>query len=227
MKMRKSYIANSAEALNLHNGTQTAIVVVMKVQPTPPKAIYAQDDCKIVISDTAILQVGLYASRVLWNCKKHPHIKDCTVWENNLPYALGQEVHVREAWCMPDDEYFYKANGMQKHEHYLWDGKWNSAATMPKSAARTRFKIVSCEAVRVRDITEEQAKILLDKSGTGKLGSPICWRDYLAIGAKYCHTKDNMRWHWSDSLESYIITRFGNSAWDNNDYIWYYKIEKI
>jgi hypothetical protein len=30
-----------------------------------------------------------------------------------------------------------------------------------------------------------------------------------------------------DDYKSYIIHKLGQSAWDNNDYIFYYKIEKI
>jgi hypothetical protein len=210
--MRKSYIANSAEALNLHNGSQTAIVVAMKVQP------------KVA----------------MWNTvKTHSKTDWCDEHGKPLfpPYALGQEVYVRDAWCMPDDEYFYKANGMQKHEHYLWDGKWNSAVTMPKNAARTRFKIVSCDAVRVKDLKGSpkafedfckqfgikkiplskpygvnkatHAYSLVDMQGSDEFLYDNCLRDYYG------------------AFGYYIAKKLGNNTWDNNHFIWYYKIEKL
>jgi hypothetical protein len=69
-----------------------------------------------------------------------------------------------------------------------------SAATMPKSAARTRFKIVGCEAVRVQGLTVGNGLELGCSSG-----------------------------NWG-SARKLIISKFGQSAWDNNDYIWFYKI---
>lgn len=222
--MRKSYIGNSAEALNLHNGTQTAIVVKMKVQPTPPRAIYEQNDCKVIISDSAVLQGGLYASRVLWNCNKHPQIRDCTVWRNNLPYQIGQEVYVRETIvCNALGGAIYKAGGKVYAGKELSENEYIHIDDLDKSDrgfiplckekhARTRFNILRCEVVRVKEITEEQAELLcleLYKNLDGTFGGHAAPTTHKAQFYIYC------------------ISKFGQSAWDNNNYIWYYTIEKI
>jgi hypothetical protein len=188
--MRNSYISNSAEALNLHNGTQTAIVVAMKVQP--------------YIDDKNNVKLG--------KVNYGKHLNDTPNWENFVkcesPYALGQEVYVRETWCPCDTEdgnigYAYKDD--EYAEKFVG---WESPANMPKLAARTRFYIVSCEAVRVKDITEKQAnQLACERLHEDDLGQTF---------------KSHKR-----GFERDAITRFGQSAWDNNDYIWYYKIEKI
>ena len=178
--MRNSYTANSAEALNLHNGSQTAIVVAMKVQPT-------FRNNQLIIGK--------------WNYGKgvddKPYWREYIKW--HAPYKIGQEVYVRESWIYrhKHDKYYYKADHSE-FEPYAHNG-WKSPATMPKSAARTRFKIVSCEAVRVKDMNLGHI-IDMVKEDAAKTHNPL--------------SKEN------------LIAKFGKSAWDNNHFIWFYKIEK-
>ena len=222
--MRKSYIANSAEALNLHNGTQSAIVVAMKVQPKGSDVIERNGKITVFEPDNVFPLIGCY--------------------------RIGQEVYVREAWGeypnaiytvyfadYPKDAttYFYP-NG--NFEPVLCDlPKKRSAATMPKSAARTRFKIVSCEAVRVKDLKGSpkafedfckqfgikkiplskpygvnkatHAYSLVDMQGSDEFLYENCLRDYYG------------------AFGYYIAQKLGNNTWDNNHFIWFYKIEKI
>lgn len=210
--MRNSYIAKGAEALNLHNGTQTAIVVAMKVQPT-------FRNNQLIIGK--------------WNYGKgvddKPYWREYIKWQ--APYKLGQEVYVRETWwsgfeldekdCVDEDKplTIYKADTSDPRPFDVSDDwctheyghdkrdwlRWKSAATMSKSAARTRFKIVSCEAVRVKEIT---------------LGNII---KVLGLATIYTENSVVVLGNW----QSYIISRFGQSAWDENHFIWYYKIENI
>jgi hypothetical protein len=114
---------------------------------------------------------------------------------NKQPYAIGQEVVVREVWMYrhKHDKYYHKAD-YPEFEPYAHQG-WQSPATMPVSAARTRFRIVSCEAVRVRGVEGH-----------------VCNDLPIDLPCEY---------------QQYIIHKLGQSAWDNNDYIFYYKIEKI
>lgn len=184
--MRNSYIANSSEALNLHNGSQTAIVVAMKVQPKSSDVIERNGKITVFEPDNVFPLIGCY--------------------------RIGQEVYVREKWVYrhKHDKYYYKADHSE-FEPYCHQG-WESPATMPKSAARTRFIPVSCEAVRVKEMTEEQAKLLcleLYKNLDGTFGGHGAPTTYKA------------------QFQYYAIAKFGKSAWDNNQFIWYYKIEKI
>ena len=119
---------------------------------------------------------------------------------NKQPYAIGQEVVVREAYWHNEvaDSYYYKALEYCPEEMNTaiqWGLTWRSPATMPVSAARTRFIPVSCEAVRVRDMIFSQ-------------------RHFLNVTRQGEH-------------EAYIKSKLDQSAWDNNDYVFYYKIEKI
>jgi hypothetical protein len=186
--MRKSYIANSAEALNLHNGTQSAIVVKMKVQPKGSDVIERNGKITVFEPDNVFPLIGCY--------------------------RIGQEVYVRESWMNVYDSIKKKTIPEAKtggtFEHFS-GARWNSAATMPKSAARTRFKIVSCEAVRVLSL---QPSHLLS----------VLKGEYKEL---INYTLDKPHINLYDYIEDYIISRFGQSAWDNNHFIWYYKIEKI
>lgn len=203
--MRKSYIANSSEALNLHNGSQTAIVVAMKVQP--------------VFSEDGYVYNGNFTERY----KNDSTHEDWRVQfgKDFSPYALGQEVYVREAWYTYTPVIGYRKDDgrpifdTQTKIGYKADDVvpyMESPATMPKSAARTRFKIVSCEAVRVWEMTEGQAKLLcleLYKNLDGTFGGHGAPTTYKA------------------QFEIYAISEFGQTAWDENHFIWYYKIENI
>lgn len=182
--MKRTYIATTQEAKALHDGTQTAIITKMRVQPPAYGCRISGNKCIIEEPNGSIH--GWY----------------------NIPYAIGQEVVVREAWIkltpnhIIDSQFVYKSQMCQESEEirqeYISIGypyTWNSPATMPVSAARTRIIPVSCEAVRVRDVVFSQRHFL----NVTNLGED----------------------------ESYIIHKLGQSAWDNNDYIFYYKIEKI
>jgi hypothetical protein len=245
MKMRNSYIANSAEALNLHNGSQAAIVVAMKVQPTPNKFNPQNVDFEMSKGDRRHKGTNVKPENL--NCPLLG-ILDLS------PYALGQEVYVREGWhkgghwqtqqlneCTnfkEDEDWFWHketAITIPENTNFTWIRK--SPATMPKSAARTRFKIVSCEAVRVKDLKGSQkafedfckqfgikkiplskpygvnkathAYSLVDMQGSDEFLYENCLRDYYG------------------AFGNYIAQKLGDKAWDNNHFIWFYKIEKI
>ena len=218
--MRNSYIANSSEALNLHNGTQTAIVVAMKVQPKGSDVIERNGKITVFEPDNVFPLIGCY--------------------------RIGQEVYVRESWYTYTPVIGYrKDNGRpifdtQTKIGYKADAVvsyMQSPATMPKSAARTRFKIVGREAVRVKDLKGSpkafedfckqfgikkiplskpygvnkatHAYSLVDMKGSDEFLYENCLRDYYG------------------AFGYYIAQKLGNNTWDNNDYIWYYKIENI
>jgi hypothetical protein len=226
--MRNSYIAKDAEALNLHNGTQTAIVVGLKQQPIISDGVARLKNSIAVPNEIGLKQLV----------------------EKYSPYALGQEVYVREAWGeYPNAIYtIYFADYPKDATNYLYPNgdekpvlcdlpKKRSSATMPKSAARTRFKIVSCEAVRVKDLKGSpkafedfckqfgikkiplskpygvnkatHAYSLVDMQGRDEFLYENCLRDYYG------------------AFGYYIAKKLGNNTWDNNDYIWYYKIDKL
>ena len=182
--MRNSYIANSHEAAALNSGKQTAVLVKMKVQP------------KLSITELVV---------------RHDHILHKTEEGvipkiDPLPYKLGQEVYVREKWaeyknlydcmrgcdrvCICNKEYVYNSENLSAEER----SALQSPATMPQSAARTRFKVVEVEAVRVRD---------------------MAYRDAIKLPIRHVA-----------KYAQYAINKFGQQAWDNNDYVWFFKIEK-
>jgi len=136
---------------------------------------------------------------------------------NKQPYAIGQEVVVREAWNFLHEYDTYPDTGVMGIEDFVYpDGiridTWRSPATMPVSAARTRIIPVSCEVVRVRDVTEEQAKQLAVELYKNRDGSYGGWEAPMT---------------YKESAELYLIHKLGQSAWDENHYVFYYKIEKI
>ena len=154
---------------------------------------------------------------------------------NKQPYAIGQEVVVREAWNFLHEYDTYPETDVMGIEDFVYpDGiridTYRSPITMPVSAARTRFRIVSCEAVRVRDVHEDDALNILECKPVNTLGD-----DYYNYYRDYMGSKNELDWPWFGetkdgifkSWQSYITHKLGQSAWDNNDYVFYYKIEKI
>jgi len=73
------------------------------------------------------------------------------------PYQPGQVVYVKETWNILSnsgiDTYEYAAC----FEENWMKSYWRPASTMPKAAARLWYKIISVKAVRLQDITEEEA----------------------------------------------------------------------
>ena len=94
-----------------------------------------------------------------------------------LPYRPGEKCYVREAWGItgrPDpyaDTIYgvqYKSDGAVLYPYYPieshfdvadWSdiGKWRSPVTMPQWAARRFVTILSCEPIKVSEVTEEDA----------------------------------------------------------------------
>lgn len=205
--MKHSYIATGKEAELLHSGQQTAIIVPMKVQPE-----YKPE--------------GGYEWYVRDKQQRWVQYTTQTLIDRLSPYTLHQPVYVRERYYsgyvmdindnIPDDaelEHWYFAETRDarpggisdEYCYHLWgDNKecwprWQSPTTMPKSAARTWFVPVEVQAVRVRDLTVEQV------CNAGK--------EYIPL---YC----------SITVQNYIVDRFGQQAWDDNVFVWVYKIEK-
>lgn len=204
--MRKSYIANSVEALNLHNGKQTAIVVKIKL-PKWCKRFELQGGRQK--DPTCYSLVDLFENNAYDVNGEYLTLMDIA------PYKIGQEVYVRETIvCNALAGAIYKAGGkvyagkvLSEDEYIHIDDLDNSyrgfIPLCKEKHSRTRFKIVGCEVVRVQEPTTD---MLLNLKCNGTLGfAPIWYEEY----------KDRM------------ISKFGQSAWDNNDYIWYYKIENI
>jgi len=193
--MRKTYIATTQEAKALHDGTQTAIISKMRVQPKDCSHIHRQtdEDCPWR-NEPQKLNVGHFDNAVCSYCGYG--IGGDGSFMFPIPYVIGQEVVVREVWV---------------------------SANMPVSAARTRFIPVSCEAVRVRDdIGHSNAVRLLEFD----YSEGQQFKNYDKDWSRY----DNSQFQFGDyrdSWKSYIIHKLGQSAWDNNDYVFYYKIEKI
>jgi hypothetical protein len=73
------------------------------------------------------------------------------------PYLPGEKCYVRETWTMA------VPSGSSIHAdrvpHYKADGwfipRWRSPVTMPQWAARRFVTILSCEPMRVEDVTRE------------------------------------------------------------------------
>ena len=224
--MRNSYIANSSEALNLHSGSQTAIVVAMKVQPKNTE----QTLCTITEGNGSESGKHFWCNVVDFSCTNQTETFDA-------PYALGQEVYVRECCCPCDTEEGNLGYAYKDDEYAEKFVGWQSPATMPKSAARTRFKIVSCEAVRVKDLKGSPKafedfckqfgikKIPLSKPyGVNKATHAYSLVD-MQGSDEYLY--DNCLRDYYGAFGYYIAKKLGNNTWDNNHFIWYYKIEKL
>lgn len=223
--MKQTIILSPAKIIT---GEMTAFIERLKVQPTPNK--FNPENFDYDMSGNGMWLAANNTTIETMNDSLYG-ILSCA------PYQVGQVVGVREyithnaiGQAIFRDSTPVLIDGQSVSIDYFKQGMamgFVSPATMPLSAVRLWIEITGVKVVRFRDVTHDQAKSFLDRSGTGELGSPICWQDYLSKGAKYCHTKDGMRWHWSDSLESYFTAKFGQSAWNNNDFIFFYEFKMI
>lgn len=219
--MKKSYIATDKEAALLHIGQQTEIIVPMKVQPE-----YKPE--------------GGFEWYVRDNQQRWVQYTTKTLIDRLSPYALHQPVYVREK-CYQHGEYKILSLGEtgDYEQKFCTDYKYHfgnkptvphrviGAGSMPKKAARTWFVPVEVQAIRVHDITEKMARSLniraMTKDGnTYKWG--LCGNDGLPYGTG---------WKWdeftntlSEALAKYIAQKLGQKAWDDNVFIWIYKIQK-
>ncbi len=105
-----------------------------------------------------------------------------TPYKNPAPYLVGEKCYVPEAWQMVDfglDEYghiesaeyvetipdgpkdwftiCYASDDWHDKDREERGWPWRSPVTMPQWAARRFVTILSCEPVRVSDVTEEDA----------------------------------------------------------------------
>lgn len=150
-------------------------------------------------------------------------------WNNIIhfaPYTPGSTVYVREAWMYV----------MIEHAHDLLEGRrdnnqfclrsqynsdfieyasekygysWQSPATMPRSAARLFPIVDKVEVVRCRSVNAEQRidigldiQNFTDGSKGGKINSIL------------------EKLHHIDSFKDYITSKFGQSFWDENGFLW-------
>ena len=130
------------------------------------------------------------------------------------PYRPGEKCYVREGWCRgkieqadgDDESYlgdFYVGPGNDvifeqyciEHNVGIDDVKWLSPMTLSAKYARRFVTILSCEPVRVSEVTEEDClavglkKITKDNGRTWKYG--MADRDGLP-------GTDNTGWAWED-----------------------------
>jgi len=155
---------------------------------------------------------------------------DITPWVTPIPapYQPGQQVYVREAWLDFLEgggevgsyiEYSYKSDNNE--------GLFFSPATMPKEAARLFPVVASVECVRCNSVHEDDILNIVETMIVPSGGD-----DYYDYYRNYLGSQKVEDWPWFNtpppSLKSFIISKFGQSAWDNNAFIFIttFKIDK-
>lgn len=162
--MRKSIILNTHQVTRLQD--TGSLVVVDMVNPQPVHG-------SLEISGNELLHT------------QPDGFVDCAQYPIKIPYTIGSSLYVRERWGILGEE-IVSISDLTTYKDGNLDfnyTKWQSPATMPKSAARLFPVVESREVVRCRDVTKEQDE-------TYKIN--------------FC---------------LYIISRFGQSFWDTNGFI--------
>jgi hypothetical protein len=130
------------------------------------------------------------------------------------PYRLGQEVYVKETLYQHgefgvtygDNNTDWVEDEKLDNSRLPYKGEFGHCTIpsihMPECIARTRFKVVGVEAVRAQSILANSE--LLYPITCGAAGIE-CWR----------------------RLYKLVTAKFGQQAWDENHFIWYFKIEKL
>lgn len=131
------------------------------------------------------------------------------------PYLVGEKCYVREAWCKSIIEGIIYKDGYDVPDA----PRWRSPATMPAKYARRFVTILSCEPVRIEDVTEEDClavglkKLSKDNGRTWKFG--MADRDGLP-------GTDNTGWAWEDWK---VDHREAFKVWWNKDKEWAWRVE--
>jgi hypothetical protein len=218
-----SIIANNTEAAGFADGSKKGFIVPVKGELTPYNFIDMQGFDKLPMAYFHNPNSG-------------------GQWHIPAPYQIGKPVYVREAiWqCGRDDYGFYGDSepdwvlyrnedgtphisfGKEKPQPISSAWTWirKSPATMPKSAARTWITPTSVKCVRVRELTYSDCIKFLEfdysEGQQFKNYSP----DWIYLNDSQFQFGD-----YTDSLKSYIITKYGQAAWDNNIFIFFYECE--
>lgn len=195
--MRTTYIASTSEARNLHLGKQTAIVTIVKPQPT----FTNKDE---VIKVNTFIEDGNKMRFVA-----HSVGATTSPLPIKLHYQPGQTIAVREK-CYEMGRYKALSIGETGDVEVTFCSEWDyeygaqrptkphrviSPATMPREAIRTHLLVKDVVCVRVQDMTSEQAQsILPDMSNIERMQA--------------------------------LHRKFGAGAWDNNVFVFITKIEK-
>lgn len=181
--MKKSYIVTAEQSFLIKEGHTKAFYEIVNPQPKP------SDVSKIGGTD------------------RYSIFKADDVEQIDKPYEIGQAIYLREPFKKlffgDKPEIIYAAGIGKVDADIMQNYKWTSAATMPKSAARTFIKIVSVQCKRMKEINADD----LDNLGyRGTLGySPIWYQEY----------------------EEQAIAKYGQPVWDNNPFIWIVNFELI
>jgi len=123
----------------------------------------------------------------------------CSLLIETAPYKVGQSIAVREPWYYYDGYRYAEDNTNPEF-------KMSSPATMPRSAARTWLTVEKVECVRVREMPENKGKWILPYDKNGFKIFVEGWGDE--------HTYD-----YNEALKFHITAKFGQSAWDDNAYV--------
>jgi hypothetical protein len=158
------------------------------------------------------------------------------------PYGnIGDVLWVRETFikgCFDNGEgdiseaqYWYKADNNAPDEWHNekkgepGDIAWKPSIHMPYIACRLFLRITDIRVERLQDITEADAI----NEGIESNGSnmPISYRDYLSTGAKYCHSKNNVRFSPIASFCSLWESINGLDSLAGNPWVWVISFERI
>ena len=95
------------------------------------------------------------------------------------PYRPGEKCYVREGWRLDNGVIVYKSDCIPSFRKYH---AWKSSVIMPAKYARRFVTVLSCEPVRVSEVTEE------DIIKAGLADGSCVW----ANGAARCNAKGDL-----------------------------------
>jgi len=179
--MKNSYIVTAEKSFLIKEGRRKAFYEIVNPQPKP------SDVSKIGGTD------------------RYSIFKEDDVEQIMPPYKIGETIYLREPFKKlffgDKSEIIYAAGISKVDADIMQQYKWSSAATMPKSVARTFLKIVDVQCKRMQVIDADDLEHL---GYRGTLGySPIWYQEY----------------------EEKAIEKYGKPVWDSNPYIWIVKFE--
>ena len=153
-------------------------------------------------------------SMVLVKMKPQPEQSGENIWLNAAPYTIGQEVMIREDWkeVFSIGVILYRADVSEEDDFLYSYISWKSSATMPTDFAIRSFVPTGCKAIRLRDLTEEDCKGMINV--LDGWDDEIYYRDY---SFNYPIPAKNPLY----SYQSYYESLHGSGSWAANQDVWF------
>ena len=246
--MSKTFIPPIDQVLPLLNGEQTMYIKLMKPQPDDD-GLHNHTEFPMSLQSDMQGWWGTVDDTGEHKQFKCPFGKAGDVIGMRETWTVCQTInHIRHSGGrtfseISDGLYYYKADGcetiqeLKAHIRLMSDSsfegveakdnKWHSPVTMPREAIRGWFLVEDVFCKQVQSISEAEAEQMCECNSVAQNDGGDHFDYYKHYGIS---EKEADGWPWLDtakkSFQSFVVNRFGLTAWEDNAYMWGAKLKR-